>query len=197
MKNLINTKLLAGITCLALTAGYQANAATFTFLEDGTGDLGSPTATFTEDGISLTATSSGPNLFAKTGGGDETGLGLAGTSDNEITSSTFIQLTVPTVPVSSLQLLFLGSVQSGEMAQIYFSTTLGTLGSLIGTVNADGSFDVSGLGPGYIGIAGGGTGGANVLLDSVTATIPDGGTTVVLLGSSLTALGFMRRKLLA
>ena len=185
------------MACTLAAAAAGANTITFTFLEDGPGDLGSPTRTFTDSGISLTATSSGPNLYAKTGGGDENGLGLLGTLDNEITPKTFIQLTVPTSPISSLKLIFLGSVQSGEIADIYFSPTLGSLGTLIGTVGSDGSFDISAIGPGYIGITGGGTGGANVLLDSVTATIPDGGTTVALLGSALTLLGVFRRKLVA
>ena len=157
-------KVLLSLAIMGTAIAARADLITFTFLENGSGDLGSPSHTFTESGISLTATSSGPHLFAKTGGGDENGLGLAGTDDNEITAATFIQLTVPTVPGSSLKTLSLGSVQSGELAEIFFSKTLGTLGTQIGTVSADGTFDISSLGPGYIGISGGGTGGAITML---------------------------------
>lgn len=192
--------LLSILACAGLTMAAQAN--TVTFNSFGSGDLGSGAKTFTSGGIGLTITPSpGQDLYGKTSGGDETGLGLSGTAQNEITSSTYIALTVPTVPVSDLHLLFFGSVQTGEIANVYFSTTLGDTspGAFLGqVVGADGSFDVSGHTSGYIMITGGGTGGANVLLDSVTATtIPDGGTTVALLGFALTALAVGRRKLVA
>jgi len=182
---------------MGVALAAQAVPVTWTFQEDGLGDLGSSTRTFTEMGVSLTATSSGPNLYAKSSGGDETGLGLVGTADHEITGRTFIQLTMPTVPLSSLKFIFLGSVQQGELANIYFSPVPGVLGTKLGTVTSDSSFDISGLGAGYLGISGGGKGGADVLLDSVTADVrvPDSGTTVAMLGCALAALGLVRRKL--
>jgi hypothetical protein len=190
------------ITTLACTAvALASQAATVTFNNFGSGDLGS-TEDFTSGGITLSATASpGHNLFGKTAGGDETGLGLTGTTDNEITPSTWVALTVPTVPPSIMELVFLGSVQSGEIANIYFTTDLSDPTQLLlGSVTSDGSFSVAGKysGAGFIVITGGGTGGANVLLNSVTVTptVPDSGTTVALLGGALTLLGFARRKLL-
>lgn len=192
-------KVLLSLTALGMALAAQANTITFTFLENGNGDLG-PSSTFTEGGITLTATASpGEHLYAKNGGGDENGLGLAALDDHEIDADHFIQLTVPTVPGSSLKLLFLGSVQPGELANLYFSTTLGVLGSPIlgGTVTSDGFFDISSLGPGYIGITGGGIAGGNVLLDAVTAEVPDCGMTFAMLAGTFTVLGIARRKLIA
>jgi hypothetical protein len=192
----MKSKMMVAGACMAFALATQANTVTFTFQENGPGTLGA-SSTFTESGISLTATAqAGQTLYAKNQGGDETGLGLTDEEDHEIDGSHFLQLTVPTSPVTSLKLIFLGSVQSGELAKIYFSSTLGTLGSQIGTVSSDGSFDISALGPGYIGITGGGTGGANVLLNSLTVeTVPDCGSTVALLGAGLTCIGMLRRKL--
>ena len=193
------TKLIFAITAAVACTAAQATTITFTFLEDGTGNLGH-SRTFTEHGVSLTATASpGQDLYGKHGGGDENGLGIAAEDDHEIDGRHFIQLTVPTTPGTHFKTISLGSVQPGELAKIYFSTTLGVLGNPVagGVVSADGTFDVSHLGPGYIGISGGGTGGADVLLDSlVVETIPDGGATAVLLGSAMTCFAVLRKKLL-
>jgi hypothetical protein len=93
-------------------------------------------------------------------------------------------------------MVFLGSVQPGESALVYWSTKLGVLGTtLIGTVTGDGFVDISGYNmTGYIGIT---AGTGNVLIDGVTGTadVPDSGTTVAMLGCALTALGLARRKL--
>jgi hypothetical protein len=189
------TKLILAAASMACALAAHANTVTFTFLEHGLGTLGN-SATFTEGGINLTATASpGQLLYAKNGGGDETGLGIAGEVDHEIDGSHFLQLTLPTTPGSNLKMIFLGSVQQGELAKIYFSHTLGVLGSPIGQVSSDGSFDISSLGAGYLGISGGGTGGADVLLDCVTAPAPDAASTFALLGMGLTGLGLVRRKL--
>ena len=195
----MKTQLLIAAACMAFGVTTQANTVTFTFQENGPGNLGA-SSTFTESGISITATAqAGQTLYAKNAGGDETGLGLTAEADHEIDGSHFLQLTVPTSPATSLKLIFLGSVQPGEMANIYYSTVLGILGSPIGTVSGDGSFDISGVLPGYIGIQGGGTGGANVLLDSlvVTTGVPDSGSTLALLGVGLSCVGLLRRKLVA
>ena len=190
-------KLILSLLLMGFAIAAQANTVLFTFLENGMGDLG-PSSTFVKGGISLTAFASpGQDLFAKMAGGDETGLGIASDPDHEINPNTFIQLKVPTIPLSSLQMIFLGSVQSGESAEVYWSPTLGTLGStLIGTLTGDGFIDISGYNTsGYIGVT---AGTGNVLIDGVTATaeVPDSGTTVVLLGCALTALSLARRKLL-
>jgi hypothetical protein len=190
---------LAGIGAALAT---QANAVTFTFQENGPGNLG-PTSTFSEGGFSLTAsgflTSGGPtDLFAKNLGGDETGLGTAidPTGNNEITTSDFVQLTLPTTPPSNFQMVLVGSVQSGESALVYFTTTAGTLtgATLIGTLTSDGSVTVpAGDQTGFIDIT---AGNKNVLLNSATVTtVPDGGSAVALLGIALAAIEGLRRAL--
>jgi len=193
----------------AIGAGLatQAKAVNFTFQENGSNiDLG-PTSTFTSGGFSLTAsgflTAGGTtNLFAKDLGGTETGLGT--TSDpsgqHEIVTTNFVQLTLPTAPPSNFSMVLLTSVQTGESAQVFFTTTPGTLAgaTLIGTVsNANGSISIpAGDQTGFIDIT---AGAANVLLAGaqITTSVPDGGSTVALLGVALTAVEGVRRILRA
>lgn len=211
MKHKLTTIIMAlvGIGAAFSAQTYTATV-TFSFLENGSNvNLGN-TSTFTEGGLSLTAsgflTSGGATaLFAKStgpiGGAGETGLGLARdpSGDNEITTDDFIQLTVPTTPTSTFNLALLSSVQQGEQALVYFTTTSGSLtgATLIGTItNADGSVTIPNSDQtGFIDIT---AGSANVLLESATftsnrTTVPDSGTTAVLLGCALSGLGVVRR----
>lgn len=197
--------LLTTLAVVGLAAVVQATPVSFDFQSNGINtDLGN-SSTFTVSGVSITAysdtflTSGSSHLFSKNqGSGGEIGLGL--TSDtslqNEITIGHFIQLGLPTSPVSTLNLTFLSSIQRGETAFIYYSTTLGSLGSKIATLTADGSYDVSAYATGYIGIT---AGSGNVLLESISvdAKLPDGGSTMLLMGSALTVAGLIRRKLVA
>ena len=198
-------QLLTALAAIGFAATFNANALTFSFLENGIGDLGSNTRNFTESGVTLTATGYGlgPNivhLWAKNDGGDENGLGLSNDSEHEIKPGSFIQLTVPTSPVTTFDFVIAGSVQSGESAKVYFSPTAGVLGTiLIGTLNGvDGSVPIPSIYQnGYIDIT---AGTGNVLLDGASVTVPsvpDGGLTVALLGGALSLLGFARRKLVA
>jgi hypothetical protein len=166
--------------------------------------LGS-SSTFTESGTQITAYASpGATLWAKDEGAGEQGIGIASdpTGDNEIWGSTFIQLKslagLPTLNVS------FGSTTDGEIANIYYSTTLGVLGTLIGSVSSNTSFNIaSAYQTGYIGVAAGGStasGVPNVLLGGATVntpSAPDGGSTIALLGAALTAAGLLRRKFVA
>ena len=198
MKN----KILTPLAVVGLAVAAQATPVTFTFQENGSEVNLGATSTFTSGGVSITAYADpGGSLWAKLRSG-ESGLGL--TSDvsgqDEITPGHFIQLGLPTTPITSLQLLFLESVTGGETALIYYSTVLGTLGTLVGTVNnSGGSFDVSAYTAGYIGISSGTGGGQNVLVESLTADLrtPDGASTMLLMGGALTVLGLVRRKLTA
>ena len=91
-------------------------------------------------------------------------------------------------------------MQTGESAQVFFTTTPGTLAgaTLIGTVsNANGSISIpAGDQTGFIDIT---AGAANVLLAGaqITTSVPDGGSTVALLGVALTAVEGVRRILRA
>jgi hypothetical protein len=189
--------VLVGMVALAM----QANATVFTFQENGSNLSLGPTSTFTEGGLSLTAsaflTSGGTtNLYAKNLGGSEIGLGTTSdpTGQHEITTSNFIQLTVPTTPSSNFQMTLLTSVQNGESAKVYFTTTAGTLtgATLIGTVsNADGSVTIpAGDQNGFIDIT---AGSKNVLLSTATFTTPDSGSAVALLGIALAGIEGVRR----
>src|SRR5579875_1727143 len=90
--------LLVG-ALLLMTSPVWASTVTFNFGSCGSisssisgtcpGDLGTDTATFTSSGLSVTATgylntSTTNNLFVKSDGAEETGLGLTGTADDEV-----------------------------------------------------------------------------------------------------------------
>jgi protein with PEP-CTERM/exosortase system signal len=91
-------------------------------------------------------------------------------------------------------------VQQGEQAKVFFTTTPGSLtgATLIGTVtNADGSITVpAGDQTGFIDIT---AGVANVLLEgaTITTSVPDGGSTIALLGVALGGIEGVRRMLRA
>jgi hypothetical protein len=190
--------LLSLLAAITLVATASASPVTFTFQENGLGNLGA-SSTFTESGLSITAyASSGQSLYAKNGGGDETGLGLAGdpSGDFEVFPGAFIQLHGAGVALTSL---LLGSVQTGDgdTATIYYSTTLGVLGTLLGTLTADGTFNIPLADQnGFIGIS---AGAGNILLDSATgqAAVPDAAQTIALFGFALAALALLKSKLVA
>lgn len=196
------TTIIMALTGMGLALATRANALSFNFQENGPGPLG-PTSTFTESGFSLTAsgflTAGGTtNLFSKNLGGDEVGLGTTHdpSGQNEIVTDDFIQLTLPTTPPSHFSMVLLASVQVGEEAKVFFTTTAGTLtgATLIGTVtNADGSVVIPAFDQtGFIDIT---ASKANVLLSGaeITPTVPDGGSTVAFLGMALAGLEGLRR----
>jgi hypothetical protein len=197
---------LSTLSLLAFAAVASAGPITFSFLENGLGNLGT-SSTFTESGVSLTAYSSpGDTLYAKNEGPGEVGLGTGSDFEHEINTGNFVQLNVLTSPIMDITTLFFGSIQTatlGEQVDIYYSTTLGSLGTLLGTVSATGSsitgsFNVSGYGytSGYYGIT---AGVGNIELAGATvnvpSNVPDGGSTVALLGGTLAMLGLLRRRL--
>jgi PEP-CTERM motif len=201
---------ILAVTLAAITIAFttQLNAATtFTFQENGSNINLGPTSTFTLDGISLTAsgflTAGGTaNLFAKSQGAGEIGLGIFGSLDNEITTSNFIQLTLPTTPPTPLQLILGGSVSGGEQLNVLFNTVPGTLAgaTLIGSITATGGTvtipDANQIG--FIDITSGNNlGNGNVLLASATV-VPEPGT-VALLSIGLAGAGIagLRRTLRA
>jgi hypothetical protein len=108
----MKTALLACLVAasFAVMGLSAAQAATFTF-QSPAGDVGSSTHTYSAGGLSLTADGLTNafifmgNLFAfgttdlydKTSGSDESGLGLANdpSGDHEITNGSFVRLTMP------------------------------------------------------------------------------------------------------
>jgi VPDSG-CTERM motif len=203
MKHKFTTMIMALAAMGALAT--QANAVTFDFQSNGSNvDLGT-TSTFTVGGISLTAsgflTNGTPtDLYAKftLGNPSETGLGTNIDSDHEVNTTDFIQLTLPTSPPTNFNLVLLASVQFGEQAKVYFSTTPGSFAgaTLIGTItNADGSVTIPAADQtGFIDIT---AGAANILLESATVSVPDSGSAVALLGIALAGIEGVRRALRA
>ena len=202
MKHKFTTMIMALAAMGALAT--QANAITFDFQSNGSNVPLGTTSTFTVGGFSLTAsgflTAGGTtNLFAKDLGGTETGLGT--TSDpsgqHEIVTTNFVQLTLPTAPPSNFSMVLLTSVQTGESAQVFFTTTPGTLAgaTLIGTLTANGSVTIPAIyQTGFIDIT---AGAANILLESATVSTPDSGSAVALLGIALAGIEGVRRVLRA
>ena len=100
------------------------------------GDTGTPTLTYTVSGFPLTVNgfnSLGPgtpsnNLFIKTAGPGETGIGLSGQPQSEIQPNTFIELDTRKLPAGT-GTLSIGSVQSGESFKVCLGDTSGTFGS--------------------------------------------------------------------
>ena len=199
MKHKFTTMIMALAAIGALAT--QANAVTFDFQSSGSNlNLGT-TETFTVGGISLTAsgflTNGTPtDLFSKftLGNPSETGLGTNIDSEKEVNTTDFIQLTLPTTPPSNFNMVLLASVQFGEQAKVYFTTTPGTLtgATLIGTItNADGSVTIpAGDQTGFIDIT---AGAVNILLASATISTPDSGSAVALLGIALAGIEGVRR----
>jgi len=200
MKHKFTTMIMALAAMGALAT--QANAITFDFQSNGSNVPLGPTSTFTVGGFSLTAsgflTNGTPTiLYAKNLGASETGLGTTAdpSGQNEIFTGDFIQLTLPTTPPSNFTMVLLASVQVGEQALVYFTTTPGTLSgaTLIGTItNADGSVTIpAGDQTGFIDIT---AGAANIHLESATiSSVPDSGSAVALLGIALAGIEGVRR----
>jgi hypothetical protein len=199
--------LLATLALAGFAAATQANVIDFS--ANGNNNALGTSSVFNQGGISVTTYGFGPsgpvNLYSKNEGvGNENGLGLVNDPaiQYEITPGSFIQIGLPTTPASLVNLVLLESITLQESATVWWSTTLGSLGVQIGTVaaTADGTANFA-LPAAYVtGFLGVSAGSGNVLLGSLDVTprgTPDGGTTMILLGSALTAAGMIRRKLVA
>ncbi len=190
--------LVAAVGSFALTT----NATPIQFQEFG--DKGH-SFIFTQNGYSVTLTAfftSGmdTHVYFNAGGPDNDGVGTTGdpSGQNGIATTTFIQLTVPTNPVSILDSISIGNIGLGESANVYFTTIAGSLAgaTLIGTLTANGSIAIGSLYQnGFIDIT---AGSGNVLLTGAEvspASVPDTGSTCSLLGMGFVGLAALRRKL--
>ena len=169
---------------------------------------------FTNGGLSITASGfttpgNAPlNLFAKSDGVGETGLGFVGTLENEISSTNYMQLDVSDLlshGVTSLTVQ-IGSLQTGEESIFSLSAVSGQLGAPAIATLTGGAVDQSYVvalnsGFDFIDITGGGPNtnpisSGNVVLESASFTspgvpssgVPDSGSTALLVGLGLLGL---------
>ena len=135
------------LSCASTFAASSALATLVTWDLNPSGlnaPVGSSSQTYTVSGYSITAygydnsggVGSAHQLFFKNGGGDEIGLGLVGTLNNELQVDNagnplhFIQLDLTSILAQGFTngKISVGSVQLGESFNLYGSNTLGTLG---------------------------------------------------------------------
>lgn len=150
-------------------------------------------------GITVALTNCSRNdLYGKTNGGDESGLGLTGSSDFEIGTNQMVQLDLTNlIKLGATSVtLEIGSVQPGEGYDIWEGSTLGSSGALVIT---NGQLDVTPFtvslnskNP-FLGVS---AYSSDVLLSSLAAPTPEPGT-LALLGTGLLAFGFGLRRRLA
>jgi len=191
MKTVRLTVLLcAAMLMLALPAWADPISFNFNSFNNSSG---ASTATFTAGPYTLVVTGYSWNptsqqlsttpLYYKTQGGDETGLGLANFSDQEIGVNQFIQLDLGTMQFHLVGVI--GSIQANEGWKIWGSQSGGcwsgsncALNTITGTAT---SVDFSPWnGDRYINI---GASAGNVLLNTMTADnpVPEPSTIVLLL----------------
>ena len=196
----LRLKLLA-LAVAGMACSLPAFADSFTA---ATGNLGT-SHTFTVNGTSVTATgysSTGvtTNLYFKNFGGNETGLGLAGSPENEISGISFVQFELNnSIFAGNGATLILGSVGAGESYSVYGSNVAGTQGTLLGSGSSTNpTFTLPTVQPyQYVSVS---APKGNVLVQGIqtaaSISVPEPGTLFLLLTGMLGMIGaavFLRR----
>lgn len=192
------TSILAGALFLFATPAWSA-VLLYNF-NSPTGNLGN-TEVYTSNGVAVTAYGylggHTADLFGKNNGGDEVGVGIAGQSDNEIGTNSFIQLDLAQFWASnpSNVSMSIGSVQSGESWRIFGSNTLGTLGTLkqSGTTDYPNSFILNSIlgSYRYLGVQ---SGSGDVLISTLSGVSTPEPATLLILGSGLALASMCKRR---
>ena len=206
----------AAAASFALTGVAAFAGPTYDFSTPPSSMRSSSSWVYTSGGLSITASGfttpgNAPlNLFAKSDGPGETGLGFVGTLENEISSTNFMQLDVSDLlshGVTSLT-IDIGSLQAGEEGIFSRSAVSGQLGvPSIATLTGgavDQSYAVALMtGYNFVDITGGGPNSnadpssGNVVLATASATssgVPDGGSTALLVGLGLLGIYSLARR---
>ena len=205
-------KLLVGLVgASALAIGSAASAQIVVNFNSATNPVG-PTHTYTTTAGNIVATGysaagTTSNLYSKSGGGDENGLGLTDdpSLQNEISdaSSFFIQLDLSGLSGVSAVNFLMGSTTAGEGWAVYGSNTAGcaALSVPCGTLVNSGSNEtwnaLSGFGTyNYFDFYATGTSNnapSNVLLSELSLAVPEPSTWAMML-IGFGAIGFAARR---
>jgi hypothetical protein len=212
--------VLAGMLFAALPAFAGSVTIDFSTPTTLSGDLATYTVglnTVSAVGYTCTSsalaacTTSGVNLFAKSSGLGETGLGISNGGDQEIQDNQFIQFDFSQLAGMGIsQMTFeIGSVQNNEGFRIFDSNSAGIAGTLLASLVGNGSNNVNGISDqpvsvnlgsnAFLSIAANTGVGTNsdVLVGSTSfspAPVPEPGT-LLLMGSGLLLVGFGVRRL--
>lgn len=201
LKSLVSSLAVLGL----FSASAMAAPIVFDFSPSAPQGAFGTSQDFTAGGYTITAygfvaaTGAATNLYHKYTSGvpAETGLGISADGDHEIPPTYFVQLDVQNLIAAGFTSMTfkLGSLQGGEQANIFGDTTLGTFGdgSLLSTLTGlpvEQTVSLA-LTSRYFNITGGGSSGADPVLESVAVeapSVPDSGSTVAMLGASLLAI---------